>query len=202
MHWRNSNFQIAYFIAGKCHTADEAYRQLMQLREERDVAIKTAAASVKRAQAKQLRAQAILDDAHSDAAAQLEAAADLDEIEATRQQGQDCYDQALRERTFIDTLIERVKPLRQYASLPDHEAHQAAQLEEWHHELLFRAQNYLTAHGHIPADQLATMRLHPAFETSLLPAIQDGVKALQSGSSPMLTRPGISQVLLDHKTED
>lgn len=195
MHWRNSNFQIAYFIAGKCHSADEAYRQLMQLREERDVAIKTANAGIKRAQARLLRAQAVLDDAQADAAARLDAEADVDDIEATREQAQDCYDQAIRERDFIDTLLERVKPRRQYAHLPDHEAHQAAQMDEWHAELLFRAQNYIATQGAIPPEQLATMRLHPAFEASILPAIEQ----MRSGQPLQLNRPLTSQWLLEDK---
>lgn len=196
MHWRNSNFQIAYFIAGRCHSADEAYRQLMQLREERDVALKTASASVKRAQARMLRAHATLTDPCTDEATRLEAEADLDDIEATRQQAQDCYDQAVRERDFIDTLIEKVKPHRQYAHLPDHEAHQAAQADEWHAELLFRAQNYL-ATGGLPPDQLATMRLHPAFESSIAPAIEN----LRHGGQLALTRPAISQLLLANRED-
>lgn len=39
MHWRNSNFQITYFIAGACHTPDEAYRKLRLLQEERKLAL-------------------------------------------------------------------------------------------------------------------------------------------------------------------
>lgn len=65
MHWRNSNFQIMAFIVSKCHTPDEAYRQLQQLREDRDVAIRNATASEKRAEAKTLRARYVIENAES-----------------------------------------------------------------------------------------------------------------------------------------
>ncbi len=42
MFWRNSSFQVAYFIVGKCHTIDEAYRVALELRHERDTSIKQA----------------------------------------------------------------------------------------------------------------------------------------------------------------
>ena len=39
MHWRNSNFQYAYFIFGACHTYIEAHRKCMEAIEERELAL-------------------------------------------------------------------------------------------------------------------------------------------------------------------
>lgn len=39
MHWRNSNFQYAYFIFGACHTAIEAHRKCLEAIEDREVAL-------------------------------------------------------------------------------------------------------------------------------------------------------------------
>ena len=62
MHWRNSNFQIKHFIAGKCHTPDEAYRMLLQQWEDRELAIRTANVSSLRAEATVAKARATLDE--------------------------------------------------------------------------------------------------------------------------------------------
>ena len=42
LHRSNTNFQIAYFIAGRCHTADAAYIELLNLREDREAALNMA----------------------------------------------------------------------------------------------------------------------------------------------------------------
>lgn len=185
MHWRNSHFQITNFIAGSCHTPDEAYRKLMELREERDVAIKNVKASLLREQAKIKKAEHII---ASDAPEwdKLEAQADLEEINAFKEQSQACYEEAVRERDFIDSLIEQIKPHRKFAHLPDHEAHQAAQLEEWKDELKFRAENFLASQGTIPHDHLATMRMHPAWQTELLPHVRQISEMISKGNNTAL----------------
>lgn len=91
---------------------------------------------------------------------------------------QDCIDACAREIVYIDSLIAEVEPLRRYAHLPDHEAHQAAQEEEWMLELMWRAENYLLTGG-IPADQMSAMRLHPQFEARILPHINAVQVAMQ-----------------------
>ena len=39
MHWRNSNFQYAYYIFGACHTAIEAHRKCMEAIEDRETSL-------------------------------------------------------------------------------------------------------------------------------------------------------------------
>lgn len=42
MHWRNSNFQYAYFILGACNTPIEAHRKCMEAIEDREMALDSA----------------------------------------------------------------------------------------------------------------------------------------------------------------
>lgn len=176
MHWRNSNFQIVYFLAGKCHTVDAAYKMLCELREERDVAIRGAMASNFRAEAKKKRA-AITITENKDEASVLEAKADLAEIDALSTQSQKVYEQGLRERDFIDSCIAKIQPLRKYKHLPDHEAHQACQQEEWKMELMHRAKTFLLTSGTIPQDHLSTMMCHPEFKSDIAPKIDMLIKS-------------------------
>lgn len=175
MHWRNSNFQIAHFLAGKCHTIDGAYKMLRELREDRDVAIRTAESSNLRVEAKKLRAEAVLSNGAT-AVEKLEARADLSEIEASADQCKSVYEQGLRERDFIDACIAKVEPLRKYRHLPEHEAHQACQQDEWKLELIHRAETFLMANGSIPQDQLSTMMAHPDFKSEIAPRIDKLIK--------------------------
>ncbi len=172
MHWKNSNFGIRYFLANGCHTPDEAYRILKQLHEERDVAIRNSEASELRTKAKILRANQILADSSSTEIERLEAQADISEVEAFREQSTAVLEQAIRERSYIESLIDELQPHRKYKDLPDHEAFQMTQTEEWKLELIWRAENFLASQGSIPHDHLSTMRLHPDWETELFPQIQ------------------------------
>ena len=169
MHWRNSNFQIKNFIAGSCHTPDEAYRKLKELKEERDVAISNANASLVRNKIKRLKAEKQL--VSSDELEQLEGKATLMEMDAFEQQAKDVYEQAVRESQYIQTLLNEVEPYRKYKDLPDYEANQLAQEEEWLLELKYRAENFLLSLGTIPADQLSTMRMHPQWKLVIEPYI-------------------------------
>jgi hypothetical protein len=186
MHYKtnrlNHDFQIAYFIAGSCQTADAAYSILCDLREDRSNALKSFEAYRKRDQAKVLRATAALNslkirasDVDEDAdvleAERLEAEADIDELKALVETTQKNYDAALAELTFIDACMEKLTPYRRFAHLPAAEAHEAAQHEEWKLQLVHTAQNMILSSGPIPHDHWATMRMHPAFETEILPAV-------------------------------
>ena len=51
-----------------------------------------------------------------------------------------------------------------FGHIPDDEAAQACQEEEWKLELMWRAENFLGSQGMIPHDHLATMRMHPAWK--------------------------------------
>lgn len=179
MHWRNSQFQVAHFLAGKCHTADGAYRMLRELREERDVAVKNSAAIRLRAEAKRMRAnEKIVQGSPADV---LEARADIVEIEAFADQSKAVYDEAIREIAFLDLLITNIQPHRKYAHLKEHEAHQAAQREEWKLEMIHRAETFLFTTGSIPQDHFSMMMSHPDFKNDIVPAIEKMEAASRKG---------------------
>jgi hypothetical protein len=182
MHYKtnrqNHDFQIAYFIAGSCQTPDAAYAILCDLREDRSNAIKSFNAHNLRDQAKMIKAQRKLQD--DDEAVRLEGQADIEEMKAMVETTQKNYDAALAELAFIDKCMERLQPLRQYAHLPDAEAHEAAQHEEWKLQLIHTAENHILNSGMIPPDHFATMRMHPSFATEILPALEKTKMLLNS----------------------
>jgi len=169
----NSNFQIAHFLVGSCHTADGAYALLCDLRDERQQAIASYHVGCKRNKARMMLASrwSFLKSTR------LERQADMEELENAVVQSAALYLIALDELAFIEQCIEKLQPYRQYRYLPDADAHQAAQDEEWVQELIRRGENNLLAIGVIPADQLAAMRLHPQFAAKILPAL-DNVRRL------------------------
>lgn len=136
MYWRNSDFQIVYFILGKCHTIDEMYRVALELEHDRRTAIEGALAAG-----------------------------------ATQSPE---FRQAEREVEFIGKLVERLRnhPDRKHRHLPDHEAHQACQREEWKLCLIHRAKTFIMTTGSIPQDHLETMMTHPDWKSAIVPAIK------------------------------
>jgi hypothetical protein len=183
MHYKanrqNHDFQIVNFIVGSCHTADGAFGILHDLRQDRDAAIKTYMANKLRQQAKIIRAKRMLDS--DDEAVRLEGKADIEDIQATAEMSEANYLAALAELKTINRCIEIIQPMRKFAHLPDPEAHEAAQYDEWKLELIHRAENCLLTTGSVPTDQFQTMRMHPAFKSEILPEIEQ-IKLL-------LTRP-------------
>ena len=167
---RNHDFQIQAFLVGSCHTPDGAYSLLCDLREDRSDALAQAKAGALRTEAKIVRARRQL--ACTDEAERLEAQADIAEIEAMHETLEKNLAAARAELAFIDACIAKLQPHRRFAHLPDPEAHEAAQRDEWRLELEYRAQNFLLTAGTIPHDHFASMRQHPDFESYLLPAIE------------------------------
>lgn len=176
---QNSDFQIAYFLAGSCHTADGAYALLCDLREDRVNALNQVKAAQLRKRAKQAKARAVLAKPDALEHEKLEAEADLAEIEGWEATERANILAAEAELATIEKCIARVQPLRKFGTLSDAEAHQAAQQEEWKLELIYRAENFLLTVGHIPTDHFSTMRQHPEFATAILPAVNkiDGLIA-------------------------
>ena len=172
---RNHNFQIEYFLAGSCHTADGAYALLCDLREDRKDSLAQVEVSSLKTKAKILRAERML--ASQDEADRLEGQADILEIKAHEETLNKNIAAARAELKFIDECIARIQPYRKFAHLSDPEAHEAAQHDEWKYELEYRAVNFLLTAGTIPHDHFASMRQHPEFHTYILPAI-DKVKTL------------------------
>ena len=177
---QNHDFQIAYFLAGDCHTPDGAYALLCDLREDRLNALRLVESAQLREKAKRLRAERLLTS--EDEVVQLEARADLSEIAALEETTRRNVEAAKAELETIEKCISVLQPMRAYANLTDPQAHEAAQREEWKLELIRRAENFIMTQGTIPADHFNTMRLHPDFKTDILPALAD-VKALLLGNN-------------------
>lgn len=178
----NKDFQIAYFLAGACHTADGAYSLLKDLQEDREMALSQLEAGKLREQAKILQAQRMLTSIEPDI--QLEGKAILAEIKNGEKFAKRNIEAAERELEFINKCIEKIQPHRLYSDLPDHEAYEATEYEEWKMELISRAENHLLTTGFIPTDQFATMRQHPAFISEILPAINN-IKLVMSKELPL-----------------
>ena len=178
----NHDFQIVHFLAGSCHTPDGAYALLCDLREDRENAIKMFEASRLRERARRLRAQERLRDA--DEATRCEAEADLAELAALAETTRKNYEGAVAELDTIVKCMRELEPRRRFKHLPDAQAHEAAQAEEWKLELIERAVNCLLTTGTIATDQFATMRLHPAFATEIWPAIDEARRLLLGPGGP------------------
>lgn len=175
---QNKDFQIAHFLVGSCHTPDGAYSLLCDLKENRETALAGVVSSQLRNQARRIKATRLLES--EDEVQRLEAEADLSELDAFVEGDKRNVEAAKAELAFINKCIDAVNPLRKYRHLPDAEAHEAAQQEEWKLELITRAENYLLTTGAIPVEHFATMRLHPEFKTALLPTIQTITQLIRS----------------------
>ena len=176
-HKQNSDFQTAFFIAGVCHTPDGAYSKLCDQREDRQRALIMAKTTSMRLEAKLKRAYVVGRD---DSAESLEAQADILERDLLLPFDQRAVAAAEEELAFIESCIEKLQPYRKYKHLPDPEAHELAQRDEWSLELIHRAENYMLTGHPIPPDQFAAMRAHPDFATTILPAIQETQQWMQS----------------------
>lgn len=161
---------------GACHTADNAYFQLLELKEDRLMAIDNFHVAKLRADAQKAKAIALT---KSDKEwERLEGEADLLEISNAEKYDKALYDATMDEIAFIESKLADLEPLRKYKDMPLVEAHEASQREAWKFELIKRAENYLLTAGVIPPDHFATMRLHPDFEKEIIPKIQE-IKQLQ-----------------------
>lgn len=179
----NHDFQIAYFLAGSCHTPDGAYALLCDLREDRQNALSMVKASKLRQQAKRLKAEKflVMPVEMTDPVSRLEAEADLAEISAFIETELRNIAAAEAELATIQKCMDVLEPMRKYAHLELAQAHEAAQFEEWKLELMHRAENHLLTTGMIPTDQFATMRMHPAFVTDILPVINRVTALIKEG---------------------
>lgn len=194
-HRQNHDFQIAYFLAGACHTPDGAYASLCDQREDRIMALNVNKAGKIRTQAKRLRAEARLKS--EDPAEVLEAQADLFEIDSGLELETALVKAAEDELAFIEKCMAKLEPLRKYSHLTLPEAHEAAQHDEWKLELIHRAENYMLTAGTIPADHFATMRMHPAFKAEIYPAIQNIRATMQAQGGPDQLLDRIANYRLD-----
>jgi len=176
-HKKNTNFQIVYFLIGSCSTPDGAYSLLCELKEERQSALDAYKIAKLKNKAKEIRAKKLLNGDESDV---LEGKAELLELKQLEKQGKVLYKAAKNELNFINKCLAAIEPLRKFKDLPDIEAHEAAQFDEWKGELIRRAENSILTMGTIPSDQFNTMRMHPSFKTEILPRINSMIELLHS----------------------
>lgn len=166
---RNTDFQLAYFLAGSCHTPDGAYALLCELRDEREEALAAGREAAMLAEADRLE-QPVGIKSNSEPL-RLRLHAEQLRMEREDRQRTALMEAAGRELATINKLIDRIQPHRLFGHLPDHEAHEAAQCEEWRLELIARAQNSMLGQGVVPADLIAAMRQHPAWAGDLRPRL-------------------------------
>lgn len=187
-HRQNHDFQILYFLIGSCHTPDAAYALCQDLREERYAAIENYKVSKIKEKAKIIRAEKLLNS--PDEADKLDGEADLLEIANNAKSGEVLYNTACKELVFIDDCINKLRPNCKYKDLPDDEACQLMQQEEWKLELIKRAENILISQATgIASDQLDTMRMHPEFVTAILPSIAAIKESIVSGAAWLECEP-------------
>jgi len=182
-HRNNSDFQLRYFMANNCHTADIAW--CLMYEQKLDIEIKLAAtqANTLRRKAKGIEIEEGLKS--PDPVKQLSAQADLIEW----QSGEGLLELAIlgaeQEIATIKSIMAELEPQRKYAHLSILDAAQAAQREEWKLEFQHRIENYLLTRGTIPEDQLQAMRSHPDFESSIVPFISNVLDKISTGKDKM-----------------
>lgn len=191
----NKNFQIAYFLAGSCHTPDGAFSLLKDLQEDREMAFAQLESVNLRVQAKIAKAKHDIE--HGTEWEQLEAKAELAEIENTKKFSERNIEAAKQELNFINKCLEKIQPYRRFAHLTDPEAHEAAQFDEWKLEMIHRAENYLLTTGSIPTDHFITMRQHPAFVDEILPAIENTKQLMMSNNDKKLLIKSLEEQKVD-----
>jgi hypothetical protein len=175
----NTDFQIVHFLIGSCHTVDGAYALLCDLLEERQMTINSLDSMRLKQKSRRLAAERRASS--SDEVVRTRGLADLSEGECNLDLFEKNVKAAFAELSFLNNCVERLQPYRKYAHLPDPEAHAACQREEWRLELINRAENALITSGTIPIDEFKTMRMHPDFETGILPEITHIKNCVEQG---------------------
>ena len=186
-HRLNHDFQLQFFMANSCHTPDAAYALLYAQKVDMETKLKHAKAQALRRIAKRTKALAIMESGASEPHEKMEAEADLLELAADQYTFDMNIQGAEKELAAIQKLMDELEPQRKYAHLPILEANEACQREELLEELKYRAENFMLSQRMIPADQLATMRCHPDFQTQILPHITKITNTMQESN-----RMGIS----------
>jgi len=169
-HRNNSDFQLRYFIANNCHTADIAWCVLYEQKLDIFTKLEATKARLVRRKAKKLEIDEKLKSASE--VDRLNAQADLIDWECGEGMLEMAIKGAEQELATIESIMAELEPQRKYGHLPVLEASQAAQREEWLLEFKRRTENYLLSIGTIPEDQLNAMRNHPDFEAEIVPHVK------------------------------
>ncbi len=169
-HRNNSDFQLRYFIANNCHTADIAWCVLYEQKLDIFTKLEATKAKLVRRKAKKLEIDEKLKSVSE--VDRLNAQADLIDWECGEGMLEMAIKGAEQELATIESIMAELEPQRKYGHLPVLEASQAAQREEWLLEFKRRTENYLLSIGTIPEDQLNAMRNHPDFEAEIVPHVK------------------------------
>lgn len=169
----NTDFQIAYFLAGSCHTPDGAYALLKSQEQLKALALASADASEYRIKSLRQWYGFLAFAGWVCPPLRNYALWKLKDLEASKEVARANYAGAVAELEFMRKCIDKIQPHRKLAHLPDTEAFEACQKEEWKLHLISEAQNHLIANGVIPAEHFKTMRMHPDFKTEIYPAIEN-----------------------------
>lgn len=196
-HRQNHDFTILYNLVGSCHTADQAYALLQDLREDRQMALDQYEVQKIKNQAREIRAKRLLTS--REAADKLDGEAEILDLRHHHHLGEVLAAAARDEIAFIDRCIAELQPKRKYAHLTDAEAVEAIQLEEWEMELLYRVENFMVTTGSIPSDEFSNMRQHPNFAAKILPRIAEITECLKlpDGSKILASKMGNTPHLLE-----
>lgn len=179
-HRTNSDFQLRYFMANNCHTADGAWCLMYEQRLDIFNKLEATKARVLRRQARKIKIDQVLNNPNSTEVEILEARADLQEWESGDGFLELAIAGAERELATIQKIMDELEPHRKYSHLPVLEAADATQREEWLGEFKRRTENYLLSNGTIPEDHLNAMRNHPDFEREIVPHLLETVKQIQN----------------------
>ena len=195
-HRNNSDFQLRYFMANNCHTADTAWCLMYEQRLDIMLKLESTRARMLRREAKKAEIEDILNDASASKSAKLNAQADLMEW----QSGEGLLELAIagaeQEIATIEQIMAELEPQRKYGHLPVLEASQAAQREEWCLEFKRRCENYLLSIGTIPEDQLNAMRNHPDFEQEIIPHVRQISQRIQDAQDKLTILSGNKPLLI------
>lgn len=182
-HRNNSDFQLRYFMANNCHTADVAWCLMYEQKLDIQIKLANTKAGILKRKAKRVEIDEGINS--TDLVKQLNAQADLIEWES----GEGLLEMAIlgaeQEIATIESIMVELEPQRKYANLPILEAAQAAQREEWLLEFQRRSENFLLSNGTIPEDHLNAMRNHPDFEVKLVPFITEVAQKIATNKDKM-----------------
>jgi len=190
----NSNFNTLYFLIGSCHTPEGAYFLIKENIDVRKTTLDQYKANLLRNEARLIELNSKLAEAKTEAK-KLKIEADLLDLKNSTESNSLFYESALDEYNFLLDCLEKLDGIRENRDLSDIQAHEASQRVEWRLEMIFRAENFLLTQGRIPADEFATFRMHPDFQSHIFPAINELSNLLE------LSKLDINKIIPEQQVE-
>lgn len=182
-HRTNSDFQLRYFIANSCHTADAAWCIMYEQRVDMRSKVIVTKAQLIRREAERIKIERKLNS--DDPYEQMMGKADLLEWEGSFGALEIALKAAEDELATIEQIMAELEPKRKYGHLSVLEAASLSQKDEWLEEFKHRCENYLVSIGTIPEDQLAAMRKHPDFQEQIVPFVKQLAYKINEGQDKL-----------------